>query len=75
MEAYIEGSAGIIGSLLTLLTLIFWRLRISLMISWGFGLFGAIWLLIFHMRWIPPDSWSVFMSTKCPYPSGSEEEA
>ena len=75
MEAYIEGSAGILGSILTLGPLYFWRLRISLIIAWAFALFGAIWLMIFHMRWIPPKSWAVFMTEKSHYPAGSEEEA
>ena len=62
MEAYLEGSAGILGSLLICLPLYFWRLRVSLLFSWAFGLFGAIMLMVYHMRWVEPASWRVFMT-------------
>ena len=75
MEAYLEGTAGIVGSLLVLIPLYFWRLRVALIISWALGLFGAIWLMIFHMRWIPPAKWAPLMSQRSEYPPGSEEEA
>jgi len=75
VEAYLEGGAGILGSIMVIGPLYFWRLRIALILAWSVGIFGGIWLIIFHMRWIPPTSWGVFMSEKSNATPGSEEEA
>ena len=73
MEAYLEGTAGMLGSLLIIPLLYFFRVRWSLIASWATGIFGALWLTFYHMHVIPADTWKPFMREPNPYEEGSKE--
>ena len=73
LEAYLEGTSGMVGSLLVIPFLYIWRMRIALCTSWALGIFGAIMLTFYHWHIIPPETWAPFMREPNPYPEGSKE--
>ena len=71
---YLDGVAGILGSILSMIFYGCLRMRISFIVSVSATLVGAIFLLLLQQDYLTPNGISVFMpeDKRSPYPEDSE---
>ena len=74
LNFYLEGCAGVLGSLLSLLTYGYLRMRWSFIISVSYTLVGAIFILVFQQGYLSPHWVNVFVAEKSPYEEDSPED-
>ena len=71
---YLEGTAGIVGSVFGMLCYKYLRMQWSFIISLVIALFFAIWTMVFQEGWVSCHWVDSMMTEKSPYPPESKED-